>query len=122
RDGTSRFASGDSRWGLFPSFSAGWRLSEEVFFDGVSWLDNLKLRGSWGSLGNNAVGNYEYQAVYNSTNYILNNELYVGFSQTNLSNSALTWETTYISNAGIDFDLFNYKLGGSIDVFNKLTK
>ncbi len=122
RDGTSRFASGDSRWGLFPSFSAGWRLSEEYFLDDVNWLDDLKLRGSWGSLGNNAVGNYEYQAVYNSTNYILNNELVIGFSQTNLSNSALTWESTYIGNAGLDFELFNYRLGGSIDVFHKLTK
>jgi len=121
RDGTSRFASGSSRWGTFPSFSAGWRISEENFFD-VPWFSNLKLRASWGSLGNNAVGNYEYQAVYNAANYILNNNIFVGFAQTALSNAALTWESTYVSNLGIDFDLFNYKLGGSLEVFDKLTK
>ncbi len=121
RDGTSRFAAGNSRWGVFPSFSAGWRVSEEPFFN-VSWLPNLKLRASYGSLGNNSVGNYEYQAVYNAANYILNNNLFVGFAQTALSNAALTWESTYITNLGLDFDLFNYKLGGSLEVFNKVTK
>lgn len=121
RDGTSRFAAGSSRWGMFPSFSAGWRISEEPFFD-VPWFSDLKIRASYGSLGNNAVGNYEYQAVYNAANYILNNNLFVGFAQTALANSALTWESTYISNLGIDFDLFNYKFGGSLEVFDKVTK
>lgn len=121
RDGTSRFAAGDSRWGMFPSFSAGWIISREDFYD-VSWLPNLKVRASYGSLGNNAIGNYEYQAVYNASNYILNDALFVGFAQTALSNVGLTWESTYITNIGLDFDLFNYKLGGSIDVFNKQTK
>lgn len=121
RDGTSRFAAGSSRWGVFPSFSAGWRISEEPFFN-VAWLPNLKLRASYGSLGNNAVGNYEYQAVYNAANYVLNNNLFVGFAQTALSNAALTWESTYITNLGLDFDLFNYKLGGSLEVFDKVTK
>src|SRR5690606_35805819 len=121
RDGTSRFAAGSSRWGMFPSFSAGWRISEEPFFD-VPWFSDLKIRASYGSLGNNAVGNYEYQAVYNAANYILNNNLFVGFAPTALANSALTWESTYISNLGIDFDLFNYKFGGSLEVFDKVTK
>jgi TonB-linked SusC/RagA family outer membrane protein len=121
RDGTSRFAKGSSRWGVFPSFSAGWRISEESFFD-VAWMPNLKLRASWGALGNNSVGNYEYQAVYNAANYILNNALLVGFAQTSLANAGLTWESTYISNLGLDFDLFNYKLSGSIEAFDKVTK
>lgn len=121
RDGTSRFAAGSSRWGVFPSFSAGWRISEEPFFN-VGWLPNLKLRASYGSLGNNSVGNYEYQAVYNAANYVLNNNLFVGFAQTALSNAALTWESTYITNIGLDFDLFNYKLGGSLEAFNKVTR
>lgn len=121
RDGTSRFAAGDSRWGLFPSFSAGWRISEESFYK-VNWMPSLKLRASYGSLGNNAVGNYEYQAVYNDANYILNDNLYVGFAQTALSNAALTWESTYITNVGLDFGLFKNRLEGSLDVFNKLTR
>ncbi|WP_229236122.1 TonB-dependent receptor [Dyadobacter tibetensis] len=121
RDGTSRFASGSSRWGLFPSFSAGWRISEESFYD-LSWMPTLKVRASYGSLGNNAVGNYEYQAVYNAANYVLNDNLFVGFAQTALSNAGLTWESTYITNIGIDFGLFNNKLDGTIDLFNKHTK
>ncbi|WP_149239842.1 SusC/RagA family TonB-linked outer membrane protein [Dyadobacter sp. 32] len=120
-DGTSRFAKGSSRWGLFPSFSAGWRISEESFFK-VDWLPSLKVRASYGSLGNNSVKNYEYQAVYASANYILNNNLFVGFAQNALSNPALTWESTYITNLGLDFDLFNYKLGGSLELFDKKTK
>jgi TonB-linked SusC/RagA family outer membrane protein len=121
RDGTSRFMAGKTRWGVFPSFSAAWRISEEDFFK-VNWLTNLKARASYGSLGNNAVGNYEYQAVYNSANYILNNNLFVGFSQTALSNAMLTWESTYVANFGLDFGLFNNKLEGSLDVFDKQTK
>jgi TonB-dependent starch-binding outer membrane protein SusC len=121
RDGTSRFAAGDSRWGMFPSFSAGWRVSEESFY-AVDWMPSLKVRASYGSLGNNAVGNYEYQAVYNDANYVLNDNLYVGFAQTALSNAALTWESTFITNLGLDFGLFKNSLEGSLDVFNKLTK
>lgn len=122
RDGTSRFASGSARWGVFPSFSAGWRIIEENFLEGTTWLDDLKIRASWGSLGNNAVGNYEYQAVYNSSNYILNNNLFVGFAQTALSNAALTWESTYVTNLGVDYGLYSGKLSGSIDLFHKATK
>jgi TonB-linked SusC/RagA family outer membrane protein len=122
RDGTSRFAAGSSRWGVFPSFSAGWRIVEEDFLKEVQWLDDLKIRASWGSLGNNAVGDYEYQAVYNSSNYILNNSLYVGFAQTALSNAALTWESTYITNLGVDYGFLSGKLSGSLDLFHKLTK
>lgn len=130
-DGSSRFMSGKSRWGTFPSASFGWKVSSEDFYD-IKWMPNLKFRASYGALGNNGtsdesfrknanINNYEYQALYNPTNYVLNNQLYVGFAQTVLSNALLTWENTYILNAGLDFDLFNYKLGGSIDVFNKVT-
>jgi len=68
------------------------------------------------------VGNYEYQAVYNSSNYILNNALFVGFAQTALSNAALTWESTYITNFGVDYGFFNGRLSGALDIFQKLTK
>lgn len=68
-DGSSRFHK-DHRWGTFPSFSLGWRMSEENFMKSIKWLDMLKLRLSWGALGNNAVDNYEYQSVYNKDNYV----------------------------------------------------
>lgn len=130
-DGSSRFASGKSRWGTFPSASVGWKISSEEFYS-AEWMPTLKLRASYGSLGNNGtiddifyynsgINNYEYQALYNSANYILNNQLYVGFAQTVLSNSLLTWESTNVLNFGLDFDLLGHKIGGSIDVFDKTT-
>lgn len=130
-DGSSRFMSGKSRWGTFPSASVGWKISSEDFYD-VNWMPTLKFRASYGSLGNNGtiddvffynsgINNYEYQTLYSSANYILNNQLFVGFAQTGLSNSLLTWESTNVFNLGLDFDLFDYKLGGSIDVFDKTT-
>ena len=130
-DGSSRFMSGKSRWGTFPSASVGWKISSEDFYD-VSWMPTLKLRASYGSLGNNGtvddvffynggINNYEYQTLYSSANYILNNQLFVGFAQTGLSNSLLTWESTNVLNLGLDFDLLNYKLSGSLDVFDKTT-
>lgn len=75
-DGSSRFADGH-RWGVFPSFSAGWRMSEESFMKETTWLDNLKIRASWGQLGNNGTGDsnlgeYDYQAVYGTVPYSFN--------------------------------------------------
>ncbi|WP_086949329.1 TonB-dependent receptor [Sphingobacterium sp. JB170] len=131
-DGSSRFMAGKSRWGTFPSASFGWKISQEDFYS-ASWMPTLKFRASYGSLGNNGtvdgayrynsgINNYEYQTLYNASNYVLNNELFVGFAQTVLSNSLLTWESTNILNLGLDFDLLDYKLSGTIDVFNKNTK
>ena len=121
-DGSSRFASGKNRWGFFPSFSAGWRLSEEGFLKDVAAVNQLKLRASWGSLGNNAVGNYEWQSVYNKDSYILNNTLAPGLSIQTISNAGLTWETTYVTNVGVDFEFFNSKLEGTLDLFDKDTQ
>lgn len=120
-DKSSRFASGKNRRGFFPSFSAGWRMSEEGFMKDIDLLDQLKVRASYGSLGNNDVGNYDYQRFYAASNYILNNAVQIGMSQRALSNAALTWETTYVTNIGADFGLFN-KLNGSFDFFVKNTK
>lgn len=130
-DGSSRFMAGRSRWGTFPSVSAGWKISSEDFYN-VSWMPSLKFRASYGALGNNGttdgqfryddkINNYEYLTLYNAANYVLGDQLFVGFAQTGLSNALLTWESTYILNGGIDFDLFDYKLTGSVDVFNKTT-
>jgi len=130
-DGSSRFMTGKSRWGTFPSVSAGWKVSSEDFYN-VGWMPSFKIRASYGALGNNGtidtrfrydanINNYEYLTLYNAANYVLNNQLFIGFAQTGLSNALLTWESTYILNGGIDFDLFDYKLTGSVDVFNKTT-
>lgn len=122
-DGSSKF-SPETRWGFFPSISAGWRISEEEYMHKYhDWLSSLKIRASYGSLGNNATSTYYmYQSLFTATNYILNNNIAGGFSQTVLSNPNLTWETTYMSNFGIDYGLFNNKLSGSVEWFNKDTK
>jgi TonB-linked SusC/RagA family outer membrane protein len=70
-DGSSRFLS-DNRWGWFPSFSLGWRISEEGFMKDINWIDNLKIRGSYGSLGNNSVGNYAARSTYSNKTYVVN--------------------------------------------------
>ena len=129
-DYSSRFAPGKTRRGVFPSFSAGWRINEEDFMRDISWMSSLKLRASYGALGNNAMGgnsnndgNYSYQSFYSNRNYVLNNNtVQVGFAQAALSNSLLTWETTYVSNVGVDFGLLKFKLNGSVDFFVKNTK
>lgn len=121
-DGSSRFRPGKTRWGIFPSFSLGWRISEEQFMKSAGWVDQLKLRASWGSLGNNAVGNYEWQSVYTSDNYVLGNNVAQGVAQLALANSAITWETTYVTNAGVDFAFFNSRFTGTLDFFDKNTQ
>ncbi|MEX2601434.1 MAG: SusC/RagA family TonB-linked outer membrane protein, partial [Balneolaceae bacterium] len=103
-DGSSRFAEGH-RYGFFPSFSLGWRVSEESFFD-VDWVDELKLRGSWGELGNQDVPLYSYYSSINlSIPYYLGNSggtQAVGGAATSLVNEQLSWETTTVINVGID--------------------
>ncbi|WP_289633940.1 SusC/RagA family TonB-linked outer membrane protein [uncultured Duncaniella sp.] len=122
-DGSSKFAPGH-RWGYFPSVSAAWRISEEQFMSpSRQWLDQLKVRASYGSLGNNATTSYYmYQSLFATAGYILNGNIAGGFAQTVLSNPALTWEKTYMTNFGLDFALFNSRLNGSIDIYNKDTK
>ncbi len=122
-DGSSKFAPGN-RWGYFPSVAAGWRISQESFMNGTSsWLDNLKIRASYGSLGNNATTSYYmYQSLFATAGYILNGNIAGGFAQTILSNPNLSWEKTYMTNIGIDFALLNNRLSGSIDLYNKNTE
>lgn len=120
RDGSSRFHK-KHRWGTFPSFSLGWRMSEENFMKSANWINMMKLRLSWGALGNNAVDNYEYQSVYNKANYVLGNSVIPGLAQTQLANAMVSWETTYVTNIGLDFNLFGSRLDGTIDLFSKDT-
>lgn len=116
-DGSSRF-SPDSRWGLFPSFSAGWRVSEEAFMEN-SGVDNLKLRASWGKLGNNSIGNYEWQSTYGSAYYAFGDNKTSALVQSSLANSALEWETTTITDIGVDFAILNNRLTAEIDYYDK---
>jgi len=108
-DGTSRIAK-ENRWGVFPSFSAGWRLTEEDFIKDASlnWLNNLKIRGSWGQLGNQNIDLYSYNSVVvPDISYPYNNStVSTGVAQKNFSNRNLIWETTTIIDVGADLTLF----------------
>ncbi|HLU93780.1 MAG TPA: TonB-dependent receptor [Membranihabitans sp.] len=118
-DGTSRIAP-DTRWGFFPSVSAAWRISEELFMKDNTWLDNLKLRASWGQLGNQNVGNYPYQDVLSTTSYAFNS-LEPGVVLTRLVDKTLRWETTSITDIGLDGNIKNGLLYFAIDWYDKFT-
>ena len=124
RDGSSRFAK-ENRWGDFFSVGASWRMSEEEFFHDYSWLNNLKLRGSWGQTGNDAILDADNYASYypSQTLYSLgiNNQNDAGAYFSNLSNRDLIWETQISSDIALEFGLFN-KIRGSIEFFNKSSK
>lgn len=121
RDGSSKFAR-DHRWGWFPSFSAGWRVTQESFLEDISWLDELKLRGSWGKLGNNRIGNYQYIPLISlGQNYNFGGTTSSGAAQTNPANPDVTWETTTEMDIGIDAGLFENKFFLTFDYYNRYT-
>src|SRR5690554_5306815 len=121
-DGTSRFP-GDNRWAIFPSFSAGWRLSEEAFIkDNNPWIDNLKLRASWGVLGNQNIGSYPYQRLITlGRDYPFGGVRYPGAYMGRIANSNVEWERTEMTNVGLDLTILNNKLDFVLDYFNKYT-
>ncbi|HEY4207436.1 MAG TPA: TonB-dependent receptor, partial [Puia sp.] len=122
-DGSSRFAP-ENHWGVFPAFSAAWRLSEERFFKdaGLSWVDDIKIRGSWGKLGNQNIGNYQFMNLYSAgLNYIFGNALAAGLAPTKLSNPNITWESTTTSDVGTDIMLLGQRLAFTFDWYNRQT-
>jgi TonB-linked SusC/RagA family outer membrane protein len=121
-DGSSRFPE-NNRWGLFPSFSAGWRVSEESFFkNAITFISDLKLRASWGELGNQSIGNYPYQDLLAlGINYPFGNVLSAGAAVTTIANKEITWETTRIVGVGVDLSLLEDKFTLSADYFKKTT-
>lgn len=122
-DGSSKFLQ-DVRWGLFPSFGAAWKLSDENFLKNINDISSLKIRAGWGQVGNqNAAPNYGYvSTAKNNMNYVFNNVIVPGMIPTQLSNPNLKWETTVSSNIGFDADLFNNRLSVTADYFVKNTK
>jgi TonB-linked SusC/RagA family outer membrane protein len=128
RDGSSRFG-GVNTFGVFPAFSLGWRISNEAFMAGTkNWLDELKLRGGWGTTGNDAVGNYN---SYTQFGFHLNDSFYpltgangaqgnTGFYQTTFGNPNVRWETTRTTNLGVDAVIWK-NLAVSVDVWQRRT-
>ncbi|SHE64459.1 TonB-linked outer membrane protein, SusC/RagA family [Fodinibius roseus] len=120
-DGSSKFAR-EQRWGWFPSFSAGWRIAEESFMDDISWINELKLRGSWGKLGNNRIGNYQYIPLISlGQNYNFGGSASSGAAQTSPTNPDITWETTTEMDIGFDAGLFENQLSLTFDYYNRYT-
>ncbi|MCC5928637.1 MAG: TonB-dependent receptor [Cyclobacteriaceae bacterium] len=120
-DGSSRFSQGN-KYGVFPSFSAGWRISEEDFFSGVTFMDELKFRGSWGQLGNQNIGNYPFASVINlGIDYIFGGNPAGGAAQLALANQLISWETTETTNLGIDMAMFNNRFTTSFEYYVRNT-
>jgi len=123
RDASSRFAP-DNRVGIFPSLSAGWRLSQEDFIKNLNVFDNLKLRASWGQLGNQQIGSdfpYASAITLGNANYIFGGAITPGASQQVLANPLISWETTVSSNIGLDVGLLKQRLTFSLDVYSRTT-
>lgn len=121
-DGSLKFHP-DQRWGFFPSVSLGWRLSEEAFMKNLPHLDNLKIRGSYGVLGNDAVGGWQWQTDYSFTdnNYIFNQNIFKGITSGGIPNVDLTWEKTATYNVGVDASIYKGLLSVEFDMFHKRT-
>lgn len=126
-DGSSKFAPND-RWGFFPAFAAGWRLSQEPFMQNINNIvSNLKLKASWGQTGNNVLsstasaGLYNYQSTYGTTSYAFNGAQVNALNIQTFSNPSIQWEKTALTNIGLEGGLLNDKLNFNLDVYRKLT-
>lgn len=121
RDGSTKFGK-DNKWGTFPSGSIAWRISEEGFMDNASFVNDLKLRASYGITGNQAIDNYKAIALYGSSGfYYQGGNFYTQYAPNQNENPNLKWEETAQLDLGLDYFLFDGKLRGSIDFYNKKT-
>ena len=124
RDGSSKFGE-NNKWGWFPTAAAGWTLSREDFLNDVVWLNNLKVRASYGISGNQEIGEYRSQTVFEPSGAAVNPETgqqVVTFSPAWNSNPDLRWEQTSEVNFGVDFAVMNSRISGSLELYMKNTK
>jgi TonB-dependent starch-binding outer membrane protein SusC len=117
-DGSSRFGA-NNRWGVFPSVSAKWLISEEAFLKDVSWVSDLGLRFSVGSTGNDQIGNFASRRLYGLNGVYQGNS---GTGPSSLGNPNLKWERNVTYNAGLDYGFWGGKVKGAIDVFQRISK
>jgi TonB-dependent starch-binding outer membrane protein SusC len=120
-DGSSRFAKGN-RWGFFPSISGAWNIHRESFMQNIPTIYNLKLRGSWGQLGNQNIALYSYASNLDLNQFVVRNgAVQAGSAVTTLADPNISWEVTTMSNIGLDLGLFENKLAFEFDIFDKYT-
>jgi TonB-linked SusC/RagA family outer membrane protein len=122
QDGSSVFAE-NNKYATFPSGSLAWIVSDEPFIKKAAFIDMLKLRLSYGAVGNQAIGPYQSLGLSSTNQYVYGDggATSLGVYPSNMGNTSLKWETTYTANAAIDFDLFKGRLGGTIEVYNSNT-
>ena len=126
-DGSSKFAP-TKRWGYFPAFSLGWRLSNEAFIKNISWISNLKLTGGYGELGNQNIGTFQYASLiklgstYENNGYPFGGVGYTGAAVYSLANPDIAWERTAMTNVSVDAGFLNNQLSTTLTWFNKNTK
>ncbi len=121
RDGSSRFGN-DNKWGTFPAVTLGWRLSSESFMEDVDFVDDLKLRVGYGITGSQEIGNLRSLPIFGASgNAVIGNAEVSGVAPTNLANPDLKWEETSQINVGLDYELWNSRVSGSIEFYKKTT-
>ncbi len=123
RDGSSKFGA-NHKWGIFPSVSGAWGISEEAFMEDVDWVSDLKLRAGWGVTGNqDGLSPYKTLELYGaSSKYYDSGNWYTGYAISQNANPDLKWEQTSMLNVGVDFQLFDGRLGGTVEWYDKRTK
>lgn len=119
-DGSSKFAEGN-QWGFFPSFSAGWIISEEEFLKNNKFVTNLKIRASWGQLGNQKIASFAFVDPIAFYPYSFGTTVVSGAAASGLGNRDITWETTSMANIGLDAGFFNNRLTAEFEYFDKKT-
>ncbi|AEL25143.1 SusC/RagA family TonB-linked outer membrane protein [Cyclobacterium marinum] len=120
REGSSRFGA-NNKWGNFPAFSAGWRISEESFMPETRWITDMKLRASFGVTGNNAIGNYSSLSNMAISNYVLGGSIANGQILSNFANANLGWEQSQQTDIGLDWAMFDNRLILTAEYYNRLT-
>ncbi len=121
RDGSSVFGANTSKYGTFPSVAVGWNVTNEQFMKNVKWLDNCKLRLSYGKSGNEAINVYETISKYSATSIAMDGSTLTGIYASSLGNGDLTWETTKSFNAGLDWGIFGRRIVGNFDFYKSKT-
>lgn len=119
-DGSSRFGT-NTKYGFFPSAALGWNISNEPFLKTVAWVDQLKVRASYGSIGNTAINPYQTQTLLDRSVYAFGSTPAYGYRPGTIGNSDLKWETTTTANIGLDFSLFRGRFSGAIEVYRANT-
>ena len=119
-DGSSRFAK-NNKWGWFPSLGASWNVNEEKWLKGAKWIEDLKLRASIGTVGNQEIGDYRFLSTYAATHYFFGGTKNIGYYRSSLGNDDLKWESTTSYNLGFDLNILKGRVGFVFDYYRKKT-